>query len=110
MIVQDIKFYDISGVRTMISQTIVPSVETMRSREIEIQRDMNRLYEKKELDLLVVCFTSVLEDGSIFYAVGEKADKILDVYPDADGVPHSIQKGVFSRKTQIVPAVIEALE
>lgn len=110
MIVQDIKFYDISGVRTMISQTIVPSVETMRNREIEIQRDMNRLYEKKELDLLVVCFTSVLEDGSIFYAVGEKADKILDVYPDADGVPHSIQKGVFSRKTQIVPAVIEALE
>ena len=110
MIVQDIKFYDISGVRTMISQTIVPSAENMRSREIEIQRDMNRLYEKKELDLLVVCFTSVLEDGSIFYAVGEKADKILDVYPDADGVPHSIQKGVFSRKTQIVPAVIEALE
>lgn len=110
MIVQDIKFYDISGVRTMISQTIVPSVETMRGREIEIQRDMNRLYEKKELDLLVVCFTSVLEDGSIFYAVGEKADKILDVYPDENGESHSIQKGVFSRKTQIVPAVIEALE
>lgn len=110
MMVQDIKFYDINGVRTMISQMIVPSIESMRSRDIEIQRDMNRLYEKKELDLLVVCFTSVLEDGSIFYAVGEKADRILDVYPDTDGIAHTLQKGVFSRKTQIVPAVIEALE
>jgi len=110
MIVQDIKFYDIGGIRTMISQTIVPSVEKMRSREIEISRDMNRLYEKKELDLLVVCFTSVLEDGSIFYAVGEKADRILDVYPDRPGETHSVQHGVFSRKKQIVPSVNEALE
>ncbi len=110
MIVQDIKYYDIGGIRTMISQTIVPSVEKMRSREIEISRDMNRLYEKKELDLLVVCFTSVLEDGSIFYTVGEKADKILDVYPDLPGETHSVQHGVFSRKKQIVPAINEALE
>lgn len=110
MIVQDIKFYDIGGIRTMISQNIVPALETIRSRDIEISRDMNRLYEKKELDLLVVCFTSVLEDGSIFYAVGEKAEKILDIYPDAPGETHSVQHGVLSRKKQIVPAIHDALE
>ena len=52
----------------------------------------------------------MLEDGSIFYAVGEKADRILDVYPDRPGETHSVQHGVFSRKKQIVPSVNEALE
>ncbi len=109
MIVQDIKFYDIGGIHTMISQTIVPSALAMKAREVEIARDMNRLYEKKDLDLLVVCFTSVMEDGSIFYAVGEQAEKILDVYPDAKGEKHTLQKGIFSRKKQIVPSVMDAL-
>jgi inorganic pyrophosphatase/exopolyphosphatase len=50
-----------------------------------------------------------MEDGSIFYAVGEQAEKILDVYPDAKGEKHTLQKGIFSRKKQIVPSVMDAL-
>ena len=109
MIVQDIKFYDINGVRTMISQVIIPDAMAIKAREVEIYRDMNKLYEKKELDLLVVCFTSVMDDGSIFYAEGEQAEKILNVYPDRPGETHSLQVGVFSRKKQIVPSIMDAL-
>lgn len=109
MIVQDIKFYDINGVRTMISQVIIPDAMAIKAREVEIHRDMNKLYEKKELDLLVVCFTSVMDDGSIFYAEGEQAEKLLNVYPDRPGETHSLQVGVFSRKKQIVPSVMDAL-
>ncbi len=109
MIVQDIKFYDINGVRTMISQVLIPDAMAIKAREVEIHRDMNKLYEKKELDLLVVCFTSVMDDGSIIYAEGEQAEKILNVYPDRPGETHSLQVGVLSRKKQIVPAVMDAL-
>ena len=109
MIVQDIKFYDINGTRTMISQVIIPDAKAIKAREVEISRDMKKLCSKKELDLLVVCFTSVMDDGSIFYMEGEKAEKILDVYPDQPGETHSLQTGVFSRKKQIVPSVLDAL-
>lgn len=93
----------------MISQVIIPDAMAIKAREVEIHRDMNKLYEKKELDLLVVCFTSVMDDGSIFYAEGEQAEKILNVYPDRPGETHSLQVGVFSRKKQIVPSVMDAL-
>ena len=109
MIVQDIKFYDINGTRTMISQVIIPDAKAIKAREVEISRDMKKLCGKKELDLLGVCFTSVMDDGSIFYMEGEKAEKILDVDPDQPGETHSLQTGVFSRKKQIVPSVMDAL-
>ena len=82
MITQDIKYFDINGTHTMISQSIVPSLKTIRERDLEIKNDMAQLYSKKDLDLLVVCFTSVLEDGSIFYAKGEKADQVFEAFPD----------------------------
>jgi hypothetical protein len=50
MIVQDIKFYEISGVRTMISQALVTDIEDIRIREEEILRNMDSLVEKKDLD------------------------------------------------------------
>lgn len=109
MIVQDIKYYDIGGIKTMISQTIVPSAKKIRKREAEILHDMQKLYEKKELDLLIVCFTSVIENGSVFFAVGDYSERVKEAFPDRGNEMHSIQKGVFSRKKQILPAITEVL-
>lgn len=109
MIVQDIKFYDINGIRTMISQVIVPSATAMRNRSREIRMDMNTLVSKKEMDLLVVAFTSVIEDGSVFFFAGEQAAKCLEAFPDIDGIPYSFQKGILSRKGQILPRITEAI-
>ncbi len=109
MIVQDIKFYDLNGIRTMVSQSVVPSATDMKMREKEIVADMDKLIAKKKLDLLVVCFTSVMEDGSIFYAAGEKAELVRNVFPDKPGETHSLQKHVYSRKKQIMPSLMEAL-
>ena len=107
MTTQDIKFFNINGMRTMVSQVIVASIDGIRKRESEIYHDMQKLVEKKELDLLVVCFTSVLENGSVIYAYGEKAEKCTDIFPDLPGETHSLQRGIFSRKKQIVPMLME---
>ena len=110
MIVQDIKFYEISGVRTMISQALVTDIEDVRIREEEILRNMDSLVEKKDLDLLVCVFTSLLEDGSIFYGAGEKAAKCFEAFPDEAGSPHTLHKGVVSRKGQILPELIRVIQ
>ena len=105
MLIQDIKYFDLNGTKTMISQIIVPSIESIAKRESEIYHDMEILNDQKELDLLVVCFTSVIENGSVFYIVGDGANKVIDVFQNG-----KIQKGIFSRKKQMVPMLMEALD
>lgn len=104
MLIQDIKYFDLNGTKTMISQIIVPSIESIAKRESEIYHDMEILNDQKELDLLVVCFTSVIENGSVFYIVGDGANKVIDVFQNG-----KIQKGIFSRKKQMVPMLMESL-
>ena len=109
MIVQDIKYYDISGCSSMISQCMVASVNDVKGREKEIQEAMDRLVKQKGLDLLVVAFTSIADEGSIFFSAGEKGEKCQEAFPDHTEGGHDLQKGIFSRKSQILPALTRAI-
>jgi manganese-dependent inorganic pyrophosphatase len=108
-IVQDIKFYDIDGVHTMISQVLVSDTDVIRSKEKEIDKSMNFLVEKKNLDLLVVAFTCIVENGSLIYMAGEKSAKARAAFPN-ENHQTSFQKEILSRKLQILPGLTEALE
>lgn len=109
MIVQDIKFYEIEDTRCMISQIIISLTDHIKNREGEIMTEMNKLVKSKDLDLLVVAFTSVLEDGSVFYAAGEKAQMCMESFY-GNSEEHTLIKGVFSRKKQILPKITEILQ
>ncbi|MBR2767404.1 MAG: DHH family phosphoesterase, partial [Solobacterium sp.] len=109
-IVQDIKYYDISGCHTMISQCMVSSVRALIGREKEIQSCLESLVEKKGLDLVVTAFTSVAEEGSVFFAAGEKKAAVEEAFPDTSEVGHDLQKGILSRKSQILPKLTAVLE
>jgi manganese-dependent inorganic pyrophosphatase len=108
-IVQDIKYYEIGGCKTMISQCIVSSIQNIHDREQEIQAELERLAEKKNLDLIVAAFSSIVDYGSVFYAAGERSDKVREAFPDPEGEPHSLQTGILSRKLQILPKLTSAL-
>ena len=109
MIRQDIKFYNLNNTRTMIAQVIVPSAKAMNEKSEEIEAEMEALVKKKDLDLLVVAFTSAIEKGSIFFAAGDKASRCTETFPvDKDG-NHELIEGMLSRKGQILPVVTEAL-
>lgn len=108
-IVQDIKYFEIDGARTMISQVLVNETEPLRSRKQEIEEAMNTLVMKKNLDLLVVAFTSIVENGSFIYMAGEKSEKAKEAFPD-DHHGIVLQKDVLSRKLQIVPAITKVLD
>ena len=109
MIVQDIKYYDISGCSSMISQCMVASINDVKGREKEIQEAIDRLVKQKGLDLLVVAFTSIADEGSIFFSAGEKGEKCQEAFPDHSEGGHDLQKGIFSRKSQILPALTRAI-
>lgn len=109
-IVQDIKYYEIGGQHTMISQVFVPSAEKMRDKEAEILREIDILREKKELDIIITAFTSIIDEGSVFFTNRDFKDKLLEVFPDQPGEKHSLQKNILSRKSQILPMITSVLE
>ncbi|MCH4014435.1 MAG: putative manganese-dependent inorganic diphosphatase [Solobacterium sp.] len=108
-IVQDIKYYNIDGVHTMISQVLVSDTDEIRNREEEIYQAMNLLVNKKNLDLLVVAFTCIVENGSLIYMAGEKSYKASGAFPDENH--HKVlHKEILSRKLQILPKLTDTLE
>ncbi len=108
-IVQDIKYYNIDGVHTMIAQTLVADLQHVRDKEEEVLEIMESIVSKKGLDLLVVAFTSVMENGSIFFSAGEQKAKCKEAFPDTEG-KYTLQKDVLSRKSQILPQITNAIE
>lgn len=109
LIRQDIKRFEIDGNECMIGQVIVSEVNEVREIEEDLFQAMQRVVREKGLDLILMTFTSILENGSIFYAAGEKADIITDAFPNKEHEQHSFQEDILSRKNQIVPTLARAM-
>lgn len=109
LIEQDIKKFDMDGEKVMISQVIAYQVENAREIEEDLLKEMEQVVKEKGLDLLVVAFTSILENGSVFYAAGEIAHVVREAFPDLKDEKHSFQADILSRKNQIVPLLSRAI-
>lgn len=106
---QDIKRFEIDGKAVAIAQIIAYQVSEARDIEKELKVAMESFVQQKALDLLVVAFTSIMENGSIFFAAGELEKTVVEAFPDKLGETHSFQEDVLSRKNQIVPLLSKAL-
>lgn len=109
LIQQDSKHFDMDGKHVMISQVIAYQVEDAREIEKELVVEMEQYTKEKGLDLLVMAFTSILENGSIFFATGSMKDVVVEAFPDAPGEKHSFHSDVLSRKNQFVPMLSRAM-
>ena len=107
---QDIKFFDIEGCKTMISQVIVTSADIAREMESQVQELLERFVKKKELVLCLMAFTSILENGSVVFAAGDKAAWAAEAFPNKEGETLSLQTGVLSRKSQILPRITAVVQ
>ncbi len=106
----DIKFFDIEGCRTMISQVLVPTAETAVTMAEEVQEALDVFTVKKGLDLCVLAMTSILDHGSVFFASGERREWAAEAFPNGEGEEHTVQKGILSRKSQIVPILTGVIQ
>ncbi len=106
---QDVKKFEIDGKNVMISQVIAYQVSEARDIEGQLMEEMNKFVNDKGLDLLVVAFTSILENGSSFYAAGSIKDVVTEAFPNEGNEKHSFQEDILSRKNQIVPLLSRAI-
>ena len=108
LITQDVKTFQIDSHKVMIAQIIISAVDEVHSIEDELQQEMNSFAIDKELDLFVAACTSILENGSIFYASGPLSEIVTEAFPNHHGA-HSFQEDILSRKNQIVPLLSRAI-
>ena len=107
---QDIKYFEIEQCRTMVSQVIISTFSALEGMYDEIQSVVNEFTKKKNLDLCLMVFTSILDNGSIVFRAGEKSAWGLEAFPDQEGETHSLQKGILSRKSQIIPILTATIQ
>ena len=110
MINQDVKFYDIDGCKAAISQIIVNSAVEMGRSPAAIQPAIDRFAEKKALDLAVVVFTSIIENGSVVYSAGRRSGWAVEAFEEGESEEHSFHDGMMSRKQQILPELTKVIE
>ena len=109
MINQDLKIYDIHSCKLSISQVIVSSAKDTQRDSREICAALDRFAQKKRIDLAVLVFTSILENGSVIYSGGSRAPWATEAFPNPDGKDHSFQEKLLSRKQQILPALTSVI-
>jgi manganese-dependent inorganic pyrophosphatase len=110
MINQDMKIYDIKEIKLSISQVIVTSTKELGEDSRDIQQALESFAVKKRLDLSVLVFTSILENGSVVFAAGDKAAWAAEAFPNKEGETLSLQQGVLSRKSQILPRITAVVQ
>lgn len=109
LISRDIKKFDIDEHPVMIAQVIAFELDEVHDIVEELQQEMESIVKEKKLDLLVVAFTSILENGSMFFGAGKYAEVVTEAFPNTKGEAFSFQEDILSRKNQIVPMITRAL-
>lgn len=103
---QDIKTFFLSNQEVMVSQVVVYHFEELETILGEFELEMNNFVERYRLDLLVVVFTSVVDNGSIILAAGKLEDAVMEAFP---GETRNFLENVVSRKNQIIPRLSTAI-
>lgn len=102
---RDKKEFDLSGRKVIISQVMVPSFSWNTERALDIDKELRAIQEKSGADLILALFTSVMDNASDCYGVGDTGlltaifEHPLPVHLD----------GVMSRKKDFLPWLGEKL-
>ena len=105
-----IKKFEIDGRTFAIGQ-----ITSINTREIEqIQKSMYEYltdYTENGCDVFLFVMTSILDDSSGMLAFGDEAEEICSRAFQTEFVDHyAYLEGVVSRKKQIVPALVRAVQ
>lgn len=109
LITQDIKRFDMDDKRVMIAQVIALELDEVNEIADALKTEMKRFVKENSLDLLVVAFTSVLENGTMFFGAGTLETVVEEAFPNQENETHSFQEDILSRKNQIVPMITRAI-
>lgn len=109
LIERDLKRYEFGKYRIAVGQTNYSNLEDIQSRIKEFETVMKDKQERNDFDLIVMMFTHVLADGTMFLFYGPLSYLMFDLiqtrFDDNSGYDHNI----MSRKQQLIPVLSDLI-
>ncbi len=106
---QDLKRYKFGKSLIAVGQTNYNNIEDIHTRLEEFEVIMKREQKSNKFDLMVMMFTHVLGDGTMFVFYGPLSPMMFEIiqtkFDDNSGYDHHI----MSRKQQLIPAISELI-
>ncbi len=110
LIVRDLKHYHFGKYDIAVGQTNYQDLEDIQKRLKEFSKVLKDMQESKEYDLMIMMFTQVLAQGTMFVYYGPLS-KIMGEVIETQFDDHSgYDRSIMSRKQQLIPAILESLE
>lgn len=110
LIKTDMKIFEVYGCKLSISQVILASLEDLHLEAVDIQTALDKFAEKKDLDLSVLAFTSIQDNGSMLYFGGNRTAWGKEAFPEGPEGEHTFHEGLLSRKQQLLPQLTKVIE
>lgn len=100
---RDLKSYEVGNYRFAIGQTNYSHMEEVQKILPEFKETMKAEQEKLKLDLLVMLFTDVMGEGSLFVFYGPLSNVIYDMIETKFDDHSGFDPNIISRKQQMMP-------
>ena len=100
---RDLKSYEVGSYKFAIGQTNYSRMEEVQKILPEFKETMKAEQEKLKLDLLVMLFTDVMGDGSLFVFYGPLSSVIHDMIETTFDDHSGFDTKIISRKQQMMP-------
>ena len=100
---RDLKTYEVGNYRFAIGQTNYSRMEDVQKILPEFKQVLQAEQEKLKLDLLVMLFTDVMGEGSLFVFYGPLSNVLSDMIETKFDEHSGFDPNIISRKQQMMP-------
>ncbi len=108
---QDFKTFTANQYEFGVAQLSAMSKEELETVQEKLKDYIDTVLKERKLDLVFVMVTDILEESTILMSAGEDAEGIISRAFSAKREEHGfLLKGVVSRKKQLIPALIAAMQ
>ena len=108
---QDFKKFSSEDVTFGISQITSLNEEELKMLGKRLKPCLEQFRKNQHVDMVFFMATDIVKESTTLYYAGENVDSILEVLYGHSGTEGSIElSGVVSRKKQLVPSLIQAIQ
>ncbi len=111
LLYQDFKTFTIDRYEFGVAQLSAMSKEELETVREKIKGCMESALSERKLDMVFVMLTDIFEESTILISAGDDAEAIItrafSAIREEDGF---LLKGVVSRKKQLIPALMAAIQ
>ena len=107
----DFKQFTVNDTVFGVGQVNSMSAEELTEIKAQIESELDKIRQNHRLDMIFFMLTNIMTESSELLCVGPEArEKAISAF-DLNGKSNTLYlKGVVSRKKQLVPAIVEALQ